>query len=287
MLVAKSNRAFGGSTLATTIYLERRLRAHVIIRDRLLFDSRFSSPAKRGGNFVHLYASLAGTFQVAGGIARTEPQLWALTETEFDRVQPGVRTFRSFGAPSRVVEIRFPAKDVVAPVGLAHGALALPPAAWDDYRAFAAGTGSLVALIDRLASAGVIGRDLPATIVAAEPEHFARLWTTLRPLYEQYATSTSLKQISTLAGLSLRQLARDLTDLTRTFGLFGAGFRDAMRILRLRAAVLFLSAPDGTPTGVAREVGYGSLDAMARAFRDAKLPAPSVVQDGVRFPRSL
>ena len=62
-----------------------------------------------------------------------------------------------------------------------------------------------------------------------------------------------------------------------------SGFRDAMRVIRLRAAVLLLSAPDGTPSDVARIVGYGSLDAMGRAFRDAHLPAPSVVQEAVRY----
>ena len=31
-------------------------------------------------------------------------------------------------------------------------------------------------------------------------------------------------------------------------------------------------------------VGYGSGDAMARAFRDEKLPAPGVVRDAVLFP---
>jgi AraC-like DNA-binding protein len=86
-----------------------------------------------------------------------------------------------------------------------------------------------------------------------------------------------------IARLSQRQLGRDLGDLTRTFGLFGGGFRDAMRVLRLRAAVLLLSAPGGTPSDVARAIGYGSLDAMGRAFRDAQLPAPSVVQEAVRY----
>jgi len=38
------------------------------------------------------------------------------------------------------------------------------------------------------------------------------------------------------------------------------------------------------PSDVARAVGYGSLDAMGRAFRDAQLPAPSVVQEAVRYP---
>jgi AraC-like DNA-binding protein len=43
-----------------------------------------------------------------------------------------------------------------------------------------------------------------------------------------------------------------------------------------------LSAPEATVVEVARLVGYGSPIAMARAFRDAKLPAPSVVQAELR-----
>jgi transcriptional regulator GlxA family with amidase domain len=138
-------------------------------------------------------------------------------------------------------------------------------------------------LLAALATAGVIHRELADSVVTREPERFVRLWAVMRPLYQRLATSASLKQIAELTNLSLRQLGRDLADLTRTFGLFGAGFRDAMRVLRLRAAVLLLSAPDGTPSDVARLVGYGSLDAMGRAFRDAHLPAPSVVQGAVRF----
>lgn len=281
MLDATSTRTFAGATLKTTIFLERRLRAHVIERDKLTFDSSLAPPAKADRTtFVHLYASLAGAFET-GGATREGPQLWALAETEFDRVQRGSQTFRSWGAPSRVVEIRFHARDVKTRVGLARGPIDVSAATWDAYHAFANG-GPLAPLVEMLAKSGVIA-DVAGTIVDDEPEHFARLWQTLRPLYAQTATSASLKQISTLAQLSLRQLGRDLGDLTRTFGLFGAGFRDAMRVLRLRAAVLLLSAPRATPTDVAREVGYGSLDAMARAFRDAKLPAPSVVRDAVRF----
>src|SRR5207302_10226440 len=104
-----------------------------------------------------------------------------------------------------------------------------------------------------------------------------------QPRFQHVATSTSLKQIASLAGLSLRQLGRDLTELTRTFGLFGGGFRDAMRILRLRAAALLLSAPDATPNDVARVVGYSSLDAMGRAFRDARLPPPRLVHSAPHY----
>jgi transcriptional regulator GlxA family with amidase domain len=70
---------------------------------------------------------------------------------------------------------------------------------------------------------------------------------------------------------------------TPTFGLSRAGFRDAMRGLRLRAAVMMLSSPDATASDVAR-VGYASPDAMGRAFRDSRLQAPRLAQDAGRYP---
>jgi AraC-like DNA-binding protein len=285
VLSATSTRPFGASSLTTTIFLERRLRAHLVVRDRLLYDSSYAAPARRESAFVHLFVQLGGTFHVAGAQPATGPQAYVLAESEFDRVQPGARTFRSFGAPATILELRVAAADLRLPIGLAHGPAVLPPPVWDAYHALAAGPGepALHALIGELAGSGILAHDVAGTVVAAEPERFTRIWEVLRPLYEDLATSTSLKQIATIAGLSLRQLGRDLGDFTRTFGLFGGGFRDAMRVLRLRAAALFLSAPGSTPSDVARAVGYGSLDAMGRAFRDAQLPAPSVVQEAVRY----
>ncbi len=285
MLSATSTRPFGQSTFQTTIFLERRFRAHLVVRDRLLYDSAFAPPAKKPSAFVHLYASLAGSFSV-NGTTVSGPRVWVLAETEFDRVLPGSTTFRSWGAPCTIVELRVPAADLRRPVGLSHGPLELPPSVWDAYAGLQEAKSELALhqLIVRLGEAGVLSNDLTSSVVAAEPDRFIRLWQVLRPLYEDLATSASLKQIAIVAKLSLRQLGRDLGDLTRTFGLFGAGFRDAMRVLRLRAAVLLLSAPGGTPSDVAKAVGYGSLDAMGRAFRDAQLPAPSVVQEAVRYP---
>ncbi|HEX8106658.1 MAG TPA: hypothetical protein VF516_02970, partial [Kofleriaceae bacterium] len=171
------------------------------------------------------------------------------------------------------------------PIGLGHGPVSLAPPVWDAYRALEADPGepAVHRLLAALAGSGVVSPDLAASVVAEEPERFARVWAVMQPLYQHLATSASLKQIASLAGLSLRQLGRDLADLTRTFGLFGGGFRDAMRILRLRAAVLLLSAPHATPNDVARVVGYSSIDAMGRAFRDARLPPPSLVHSAVRY----
>jgi len=285
VLSAESHLDFGTSTLHSTVFLERRLRLHMVRRDRLLFDTAFAPPAKVPSMFAHLFAQLSGTFVVAGAPPRAGPCAFVLAETEFDRVARGALTFRSFGARCTIIEARVPAADLRRPIGLVHGPVELDDSVWAAYHALqdTRNEAAVHGLIAALGTTGVLSRDLTASVVTTEPERFQRLWAVMRPLYQTLATSASLKQIAALAGLSLRQLGRDLGDLTRTFSLFGSGFRDAMRVLRLRAAVLLLSAPGGTPSDVARTVGYGSLDAMGRAFRDANLPAPSIVQDAVRF----
>jgi AraC-like DNA-binding protein len=285
VLSASSSRIFGASTLRSTVFLERRLRAHLVTRDRLLYDSAFASRGKTPARVAHVYATLRGMLQVAGQPAHAGPHAYALAETEFDHVLPGARTFRSFGAPCEIVELRVPAADLLCPVGLDRGPLELPTRVWDAYHALALARSEAAVrrLIEALGEARVLSPSVTASVVPDEPERFVRVWSVLEPLYGNLATSTSLKQVAAIARLSLRQLGRDLRDFTTTFNLYGGGFRDAMRVLRLRAAVTLLSAPDCTPSDVAHTVGYGSLDAMGRAFRDAHLPAPSVVQEAVRY----
>ncbi len=290
MLFASSARTFAGAELRTAVFLERQFRAHVIARDRLVYDTRFAPPAKdarRAPTFAHLFAQLTGEL-VVGDRAIATPALLVLDEREFDRIARDAITFRSSGERALIVEIRVPAAAVHRPIGIAHGPITVE---WAPYRAIerAHAVASAVeeigrhvrSLLDHLATTGVLAENLTGPI--DEPERYQRLWATLRPLYEDHATSTSIKQLSVLTKLSLRQLGRDLGDLARDFHLFGGGFRETMRVLRLRAAVLLLSAPTATPAEVARAVGYGSLDAMARGFRDAGLPAPAIVRDAVRF----
>lgn len=285
MLSATSLRTFGASTLQSTIFLERRLRAHLVTRDRLLYDSAFGSRGRTPAGVAHLYVTLRGMLQIAGEPPRPGPHAYAIAEAEFDHVVPGARTFRSFGAPCELVELRVPAGALRRPIGLDRGPLELPPRVWDAYAelARARSEAAVHRLIEALGDAEILSRELTASVVTDEPERFVRVWSAMQPLYSDLATSTSLKQLAAVARLSLRQLGRDLRDFTAAFNLYGGGFRDAMRVLRLRAAVTLLSAPGGTPGEVARAVGYGSLDAMGRAFRDAHLPAPSIVQEAVRY----
>ena len=289
MLSASSSRTFGSSSLKTTIFLERRMRAHLVCRDRLLYDSTYAPPGRKSGDWAHLFVNLRGWMSVDGGAAIAAPCAFVLAETEFDRVEPSAKKFRSWGAPAEIVEIRLGPNDIKRPIGLAHGAIELPAPVLAAYAELwrTQGERELHALMVQLAEANVVTKELTASIVTKEPERYERIWKALKPFYSDLAMSTSLKQLAVIAGLSLRQLGRDFGDFTRDFGLFGGGFRDATRVLRLRAAVVFLSSPGATPSDVARAVGYGSLDAMGRAFRDAKLPAPSVVQEAVRYPDQM
>jgi AraC-like DNA-binding protein len=282
---AHNHVEFGGGTLRSIAFVERRLRVHMVQRDRLLFDTAYAAPAKAVTSNVHLFAQLSGTLEIAGAGTYPAPCAFVLAETEFDRVVPGARTFRSFGARCTIVEARVPAADLRLPVGLGHGPVELATPVWAAYDELeqTRSEAAVVALLATLAAARVLSADLIASVVSDEPERFQRVWAAMRPLYQRFSTSALLKQIAVIAGISQRQTGRDLRDLTQTFGLFGDGFRDMIRVLRLRAAVLLLSAPEASPGEVARQVGYGSLDAMGRAFRDAHLPAPSLVQEAVRF----
>jgi AraC-like DNA-binding protein len=289
MLVASSERRFSSSRLRSTIVLERRLRGHLVLRDRLVFDTRFATPAL-GGALATLYVVGAGNFRIADREPLVGPHAFLLAETELERVVPGALTFRSWGHPSITLELRLLAEDVVAPIGLDLGALALGPRSWAAFEAMLATVhdrtpiaGPMRELLEGLADDAIIARRVADSIAAEEPEPLARLWAALAPLYESQATSASIFQLARLTKLSLRQLHRDLKLFAKTYGMPGEGFRDTLKVLRLRTAVILLSAPEATATEVARLVGYGSLEAMGRALRDAGLPAPSVIQQRVAY----
>ncbi|MDX2094103.1 MAG: hypothetical protein SFX73_40105, partial [Kofleriaceae bacterium] len=177
MLTATSLRQFGPSSLKTTIFLERRFRVFLVHRDRLLYHSKYAPPTKKATPFVHVYASLRGSFEPEGQPVFKGPQCYILAENEFDRVMPSSMTFRSWGDPCAIVEIRLPAADVRMPIGLANGRLDLPTNVWDAYHGLEQNKTPLHLheLLLRLGEAGVVSPDLSSTVVKDEPERFVRL----------------------------------------------------------------------------------------------------------------
>lgn len=289
MLAAPSDRRYGPSRIRSVLTLERRFRAHLVVREQLVFDSRFAAAAV-GGPIATVYVMLEGWFQVAGFPVIRAPVAFVMAETEFERVIPGALTFRSWGDPSVTIEVRVPLTDVRVPVGLAHGPRPVSPSTLDALRrgrdALIAGESTDAATLDLvrcLAHDGLIKPDIADSVTLVEAESLARVWSAATPVVAGLATAASIFGVAKTAGLSIRQLSRDIKVFAKTFGLPGEGFRDTMKVMRLRAAMILLSAPGATATDVAREVGYQSLEAMGRALREADLPAPSVIRDHVAY----
>lgn len=287
MLVATSEVSIGSAGSRNSLVFERAIRGTLVERRGLTFDTKYAAAASGKPEPVgHLFLLLTGTMLIDDGTRYAAPFAFMLADDEWERRGKVSRTFRTEGARVDVVQLRFSRETIRVPVGVAHGAVSLAPACWDAARALLArGPGGdatvLASMLDALATAGVIAATVPGTVIGDEPERFRRLWDALRPLYQTYGATTSLKQLASSLGMSMRQVGRDAKELSTAFGI-GGGYRDALLVLRLRTAVLMLSAPDAGVAEVAKLVGYGSPIAMARAFRDADLPAPSVIQADVR-----
>lgn len=281
MLAATSENRTGKGAVQTTLIFERAVRGMVVHRENLAFDTRYAAAA--GGKpepVGHLFMLLAGTFVTDRGEAMPAPVAFLLGDDEWERPRKDSRTFRTEGPTVDVLQLRVDKNQLRVPIGISQGALALSPACWSAAAALLVGVPDaqkLATLIDALATAGVLAKEMTTTVIAEEPERFRRLWEALQPLYQTYGATTSLKQLASSLGMSMRQVGRDAKELSAAFGI-GGGYRDALLMMRLRMAVLLLSAPDATVAEVAKIVGYGSAIAMARAFRDAKLPAPSTIQ---------
>jgi transcriptional regulator GlxA family with amidase domain len=102
-------------------------------------------------------------------------------------------------------------------------------------------------------------------------------------MIERLYLAPTVAEVSTATGISVRQIDRSVAAFLARFGdIGGTGWRHVTRHMRLKLAVLLLSAEQVSIAEVAAVTGYGSSDAMARAFRDAGLPPPNKVKSNVR-----
>ena len=279
MLTATSEIRIGNAGMHTTLLFERSVRGTIVRRDKLAYDTRFAATvAGKPEKVGHIFLLVEGRYAPSAGEAIRGPLGLVLADDEIERLTAKSRTFRTDGDQIHVIHLRYMGDDILAPIGMAAGTLPLPAAFWDVARRAIHAPDQIGDVFDALAANGITK---PAARIHDEPERYRRLWDALRPLYEAYGGTVSLKQLAASLDMSMRQVGRDAKDLAATFG-FGGGFRDALLVLRLRVAVLLLSAPEATVAAVASAVGYGSPIAMARAFRDAKLPAPSAVQAALK-----
>lgn len=281
MLLATSETRIGTASVRSSLLFERAVRGTLVRRERLAFDTRFAAAASGKPEPVgHLFLMLAGHYVSDRGEQLDGPVAFMLADDEWERRGKHSRTFRTDGPRVDVVQLRIAKPHLRVPIGLDAGPLAIGSGGWDATRALLEGTpdaAGLARLVDELARGGIVASSVTRTVIDDEPERFRRLWSALEPLYREYGATASLKQLASSLDMSMRQVGRDAKELSAAFGI-GGGYRDALLVLRLRMAVLLLAANGATVGDVAKLVGYGSPIAMARAFRDAKLPSPSVIQ---------
>ena len=291
MLVARATKTLGSARFATSLVFAPGVWMSIIERAKLTLDTRFA-PAERGParEGTCLYLIRRGTI-VLGGERFDGPVAFALSESQMEGAR-GVRTttFLTCGTPFEAIELHLSEADVQARPKQAPARLEVDDATWDAVartinlaRATAGDAEPLVDAALELLRVLAAERHLAARVVesARRPLKFEKLWRAARPLAERFALSATIDELGALSGASSRSLDRYLRSFFETFAMIGGGWRPAMVHLRLKLAVMFLSAEGVTVSQVAAAVGYGSADAMARAFRDAGLPAPITLRESI------
>lgn len=81
------------------------------------------------------------------------------------------------------------------------------------------------------------------------------------------------------AGMSPRQLQRVLASHFERYRMNAVNWRDMRNRYRIHIAITLLSVPELPIATIAREVGYASPAALARAFADLGLPTPGEMRD--------
>ena len=76
-------------------------------------------------------------------------------------------------------------------------------------------------------------------------------------MIERLYLNPTLQEVGSASGLSTRQLDRYVKSFVTTFGLVGDRWRASTLHLRLKLAVLLLSADEASVADVASAVGYG------------------------------
>jgi AraC-like DNA-binding protein len=288
MLVGMGRWSAGPVAADTVVVIDRAVWALAVRRRGLVFDSRFISPVPIRRDIATLYVIAAGWMQPHGEDAQPGPSLWVLREDELEQVAPGGRTFRCGGALAITATIVVPVRHVRVPIGLAHGPRPLGPrsvAVMDDLHdapSIAGKKDAFRELLADLAEQGIVERAVVDELGVHEPPTLVRMWNAVAAIYERQDTALYVDLLASLSRLSPRQVQRESKEIAARMGFHG--FRDVVRNARLRRASMLLSAVELSVTDVARVVGYGSVDAMGRAFRDAGLPPPRDVRDAILAP---
>jgi AraC-like DNA-binding protein len=296
VLIARGHLHIGRGNLRWALVFAPRLWCVVVRRTGLVLDTRCVAAATDPPRpMTCVYLLLEGVFEIHGEPGRTleAPCALVLTDEQLEGAD-GARSFqfRAAGEPFSAIELHFAAGDVMVAPSAEPEPFALDAEAWRAALAVAAFDDDetvfrrkMNALLECIAGSGHVAGTTAACLLDQLPRPFELLWRAVGPMIERFCLVPTLQEVGDAAGVSVRQVDRFMQEFVARFGLVGQGFRQTTRHVRLKLAVLLLSADDATIADVASTVGYLSSDAMARAFRDAGLPAPTKIQQLLRAHR--
>jgi AraC-like DNA-binding protein len=289
VLESDGDERFGAGRVRSHPFLARSCAGIIVLRDRVVYDSRFAAPLAFDEAWVRLIVVVEGWLELRG-VTHAAPVAILIGNEEYEVPRRAGPSFRTWGAPARVIEMIVRRDGVAHRVGMEHGPLSLGDPMWRALAAcadaFAQGRparGAWLVLLARLVDERLLTAEALATATIPEPASVVRLWSALEPRFARLALGTQLKELANEIAISIAQAKRDWAALLTAFPYFACNFRDYLLASRLRLAMQALSAPEVSVGEVATKVGYGSLSAMERAFRDADLPTPSRVLEEVAY----
>jgi AraC-like DNA-binding protein len=283
MLLATGRRTVGCGSVVYSLILDGGLRASAIRRSGTLYDSSMVPPlAEVASKSLVFLIILQGTLEL-NSECREAPTAALVRLGDVEGGGPDRVRMRSWGEPFVGVEMAG-----------RSAAFCDREAGWIELDGRVRQSADhLVAMLDadgrseaRLAwrslCAALVERRILATRgdtdagVDLLPTSFLRA---LSSIVERFDVLPTLDQLSMLATLSNRQLTRLTSAVGLGLAVPGGGWRAATHRLRLKTAMLFLSADGVSVAEVANAAGYGSTEAMTRAFRAAGLPPPSTMRE--------
>jgi AraC-like DNA-binding protein len=289
MLVARGHREIGAAGVRWAYVVSGSAWFHVFRFDGLVFDSRFipgaAEPPRPGGCLALV---------VRGELEAFGPERWTVGDrtaiaASLEHIEGAHRqrpfNFRATGHPFVGIQVHvFSSPDAVPrvpkPVELGERTWSAATRASDLLRKDDDDlVGGLQDLVACLVKDGLVSPEAARTALHEPPRPVVRVWKGLRPLIERMSLGSTLEDVSRDADLPKTRARRYIEQLL--VGFIGTGFRGLTLNMRLKTAVFFLTAEGASIADVAREVGYGSTAAMARAFRDAGLEAPNTLRDQI------
>jgi AraC-like DNA-binding protein len=297
MLVARGSREFANARLDWTLTFASKIWYLGVDRHGLAIDTRYIPGAQGPARPTKcIYLLVRGAFEAHGpsGFRVEGPSCLLLSDEQLEGGD-GRRsmTFRASGARFTVVQVNVPDAYVVVTPEDGPPIVQVSASVWEAAERTlalahtpedAVFVRSITGLVQALVAEGILSEQANESARQRAPLGLQAIWKALRPIIERFDLLPTSKQVSDAAGVSPRSVDRYIADFIASFGLLGRGWRAGTRHLRVKIAVMLLSAADASIADVASAVGYRSPDAMARAFRDAGLPPPTAVQEAVREP---